>query len=257
MKRSLLFIITGTLLLWNSSSQAVGELGEGGGNNSNPHNLSSLSPGSKAVQASDTQTNPGKETQICIFCHTPHGATPQSTLWGRPDPIGMGSFPIRANLLIDDDPAIVDVTRYSDSYSASSDYPNGTSKLCLSCHDGVTAIGILAGDDSIDMTISDLSGRASQIDLTTSHPISFVYNSTVETYLGDSSYNVPSVGSGYLDGDSRVQCTSCHQPHQDTRAGGTNLPFWRYGNGVPATDYDPVCQACHVGTPSVTDEHNF
>lgn len=243
MKRYLLLFITSLTLLWSASCIAApGELGDNGGINTNPHNLSSLS-GNDAYKAV-AQAPPGKETQICIFCHTPHGARPQTTLWSRPDPTNMGSFPIRTGLFIDDDPDIVNVTRYSESYSASSDYPNGTSKLCLSCHDGVTAMGILANGNEIDMTLSTLSGRSSAIDLSFSHPISFVYNDTVVGYLetqSPGSYIFPGANSAYLetrDGKTWVQCTTCHQPHQDTMA--TNgLPFWR------AADYDTVCLACH------------
>jgi len=40
-----------------------------------PHNLSATSPGS--VKATT-------ETQVCVFCHTPHGATQGATpLWNR------------------------------------------------------------------------------------------------------------------------------------------------------------------------------
>lgn len=223
-------------LLWQSSSQAAGELGEGNGFNSNPHNLSSRSGNTKKA---DT------ETQICIFCHTPHGALANAPLWGRPDPTG--SFAIRAGLGISD-PAIVNTTLYS----TAADYPNGASKLCLSCHDGVTAIGILANGDEIVMS----GGNAIGIDLAISHPVSFIYNSDVEIHLGTASYNVPTVASGYIDSAERVQCTSCHQPHQDTRQGGSNYPFWRVGTGT-AGDYDTVCNACHVAAPPTYTEHAY
>lgn len=254
MKRYLFFIITGATLLWNTSSQAVGELGENGGNNTNPHNLSSLSSNNayKAVS----------ETQICIFCHVPHGATPQSTLWGRPDPTQMGSFPTLlsssvqdpSGILGIDDPGIVGTTEYSSSY----DYPNGASKLCLSCHDGVTAMGILGNGDEIQMTGGALSANF-DIDLAVSHPISFVYNSTVQTYLntlGKTDTYVLTTAA-YLDGDSRVQCTTCHQPHQDTRNVSYNLPFWRGAGINDITEYDAICAACHTTTYSGLADHNY
>lgn len=253
MKKQLIFILTGIILLWSSSAYAAGppgSLGEGDGVNSNPHNLSTLS--SNAVKADAVQTFPGKETEICVFCHTPHGATPQSTLWSRYSPDLMGSFPIRAGLSISD-VGIIATTGYN---AASSDYPNGASKLCLSCHDGVTAIGTLTNGDMIDMTIPDLSLRASKINLAASHPVSFVYNSTVQTYLG-ASYIWPT--TAYLDGGSRVQCTTCHQPHQDTMA-TLFLPFWR-GTGASAeVAYDDICNDCHTADPYNTGtfpDHNI
>lgn len=234
MKRFFFSIIICTTLLWNETSHAVGELGENNGFNNNPHNLSSRSGNTKKAVT---------ETQICIFCHIPHGAVANAPLWGRPDPTG--SFDIRAGLGISD-PGIVNTTLYS----TAADYPNGASKLCLSCHDGVTAMGILANGDELDMS----GGNALQIDLAISHPISFVYNSNVKTHLG-SSYLWPT--TAYLDNNSRVQCTICHQPHQDTKSGTYSLPFWRGAGTNDVTEYNAICTACHTATPSIVNEHNF
>jgi hypothetical protein len=261
-KRHLLFIITGLALLWSTSSHAVvGELGDSDGYNDNPHNLSSLNNLSGNKQKAVT------ETQICIFCHTPHGATPDSPLWGRPNPIGpVGGFPTFAiasiqdpgpppNLGIDD-ATIIGTT----GYVASGSYPNGASKLCLSCHDGVTAMGILANGKEIDMDMTGLGqGKALKvIDLSKSHPISFIYTQAVETYLNSVAatklynfiyYNAPPKTIP-LDKYSRIQCTICHEPHKSTKTGTYALPFWRMkGTGIDAAaDYDNTCQQCHDTT---------
>ena len=54
--------------------------------------------------------------------------------------------------------------------------------MCLSCHDGVTAIGLLSDSTTINMlggsTLNDFSSQA-VIDLSTSHPISFIYDAGV------------------------------------------------------------------------------
>ena len=232
----LFFIIICMTLLWGSTSLAIydGSLGADGGANPNPHNLSSASTSASGKNA-DT------ETQICIFCHTPHSARSVAPLWGRPD--SSQTFSIRAGLQISN-AAIVNTTLYS----VTADYPNGATKVCLSCHDGVTAMGILANGDEIAMS----GGNALGIDLTTSHPVSFVYNSAVQTFLG-AAYKWPT--SAYLSTDSGgktwVQCTICHQPHQDTKGfGGGIYPFWRVGSGSLA-DYDTVCLSCHTSTPSI------
>lgn len=256
MKQYLLFIIISAILLWNTPSKAAyeGRLGDDGGANPNPHNLSSLS--ANAVRALDTvsQSFPGRETQICVFCHTPHGAVANAPLWNRPDPDYMGSFLTRPGLDSGiSNATIITNTLYDDT---SGDYPNGASKLCLSCHDGVTAIGIVTNGDSIDMTFPNLASSPSKIELTTSHPISFVYNSDVKNFLG-AAYIWPT--TAYLDSSSRVQCTICHQPHQDTQGfGGGIYPFWRVGSGSLA-DYNTVCESCHT-TPvpaALPSEHNF
>lgn len=237
MKRFFFLILICATLLWNETSHAIGDLGENNGFNSNPHNLSSRSTNTKKADI---------ETQICVFCHTPHGAVANAPLWGRPDPTG--SFAIRAGLGISD-PGIVNTTLYS----ITAEYPNGASKLCLSCHDGVTAMGIVANGPEIAMS----GGNALEVDLAISHPISFVYNTDVIDHLG-TSYTLPTDPS-YLDSSFRVQCTSCHQPHKDTKGTGGTYPFWRRGNGGVA-DYDPVCQECHKApTPSIpgTKEHQY
>jgi hypothetical protein len=132
--------------------------------------------------------------------------------------------------------------------------------MCLSCHDGVTAIGLLSDSTTINMLggtkLEDFpSAAAAIIDLSTSHPISFVYDGFVLADLlgyiapgyGAGSYTLPSTAVTPLDGQSRMQCTTCHDPHDDTRASNT-LPFWRQDTGISATDYNVVCDACHTDT---------
>lgn len=244
---------------------AAGELSENGGANSNPHNLSanSLNTGKKATS----------ETQICVFCHIPHGATYESTLWGRLNP-ETTSFPIFGDAYVQDPNgqplaiANTDITAET-RYGESGYYPNGASRLCLSCHDGVTAIGILANGDFIDVngdsatTLSTFSsqyfGTGRALDLATSHPISFHYTSTVVDFLNNTApynygpdrrtqtFSLPA-DSNMLDRYNRVQCTTCHDPHKDTNDGGAyDLPFWRNYTGPSnrAADYDNTCIACH------------
>lgn len=259
MKLYLLFIIIGITLLWDSTSLAVydGTLGADNGVNTNPHNLSSQSGNSKKAASLGPFPPPANstidrvDTQICIFCHTPHSARSVAPLWGRPD--STATFGIRANLKISD-PAIVNTTLYS----TTADYPNGATKVCLSCHDGVTAMGIFANWDEITM----IGGNALRIDLTTSHPVSFVYDSVVRNYLESQSPGYQPWSNVYLDSADRVQCTTCHQPHQDTQGfGGGIYPFWRVGSGSLA-DYNTVCNSCHTSTPSIptlpgTKEHEY
>lgn len=259
MKRYLLFIITGLALLWSTTSRAVydGTLGSDNGINPNPHNLSSLNnlPGNKQMAVT--------ETQICIFCHTPHGARPDSPLWGRPDPQGtfftFDSAHVQdtaGKILGIDDPGIIGDTLYD---ANSGDYPNGASKLCLSCHDGVTALGVLVSHD-IEMDPAGTGFAVKAIDLTVSHPISFVYNATVQGYLNGlgkaDSYSLPP--AGYLDDAFRVQCTICHQPHKDTKAINT-LPFWRNEITPANTAYSTVCTKCHKTsyTSAQFPDHNY
>jgi hypothetical protein len=78
------------------------------------HNLSVTGPGT--VKASS-------ETEVCIFCHTPHNSKPAGPLWNREDP---GATYVLYN---------------SSTLQAVPGQPDGSSILCLSCHDGTIALG--------------------------------------------------------------------------------------------------------------------
>ena len=81
------------------------------------HNLSVSGPGT--IKATN-------ENEICIFCHTSHNSNPQSPLWNRSDP---GSY----YTLYDN--------AVSSSFQATAGQPDGSSAMCLSCHDGTIALG--------------------------------------------------------------------------------------------------------------------
>jgi cytochrome c553 len=235
-----------SLLLWSTSSLAVPQkLGDPIATNTNPHNLSSSS-------ASAINANGGETDEICIFCHTPHSASSRGALWNRPDittPLGGGSFPIYG-VVTPSDTILIDTIAAAD-YNQGGQYPNGATRLCLSCHDGVTAIGevIPTSGGVIAPSLGPMTTMV--IDLSTSHPISFVYNAAVETVLDDKPtpganfYKLPS--PGILDDQSRMQCTSCHDPHLDTNEPGYTLPMWRNYTGDENLDYEGTCGECHVG----------
>lgn len=247
----LTFALLGLALLWGGDALAVPLAGHPS-SNQNKHNLSSTADDAHPHAAA------GETTEICKFCHTPHGASPQSTLWNRPDPTGPGGgFPLYSGALVikGDDPLVPNAT--DNSQYGVGEYPNGASKLCLSCHDGYTSMGVLLDGSSIAMRSGqDLLSGAMQIDLAASHPISFVYDSAVfgdlEASAKTGEYADPSTLPAYvpLDGQERMQCTTCHDPHEDTNLDGLGYPFWRHDTG--ATPYDDVCNACHIVPASAT-----
>ena len=249
------FFIAGLILLIaHSMAYGVGLRDISGNPTGNLHDFSS------------TQGNPVSavtDTRVCVFCHTPHSASADSVLWNRGFPDTFGSFPLYGGnpggVAIRDDATIK-----SNSGYGGADYPNGASRMCLSCHDGATALNNVITGGFIAMTyfniddyIADGGNAGLNVDLSVSHPISFQYNgslpSDINTFhvgLGDGlgyqptsdPVNVP------LDPQGRMQCTTCHDPHDDTNADGLGLPFWRHES--TADPYNDVCNACHsTGAP--------
>jgi predicted CXXCH cytochrome family protein len=158
--------------------------------------------------------------ELCGFCHSPHNARGKSALWAKaPAP---ASYRIYASSTLDAKPG----------------QPTGTSKMCLSCHDGTIAMGTPAGSGSAGlqanpMPASSLSNLGT--DLSDDHPISFAYTSGLaaqDTQLLDPSLLPDAVA---LDKDRNVQCTTCHDPHED-----------RWGSFLTKSDRNgELCITCH------------
>ena len=219
------------------------------------HNLSVSGPtGPGAVRAS-------QETQICIFCHAPHNATPAHPLWNH-DPSAVQTYKTYwSNTL----------QAYTEAQSLA--WPvDGYSKLCLDCHDGTVAVGavssrndaiLMSGSSCIDASGklipggSDCTGYVGT-DLSGGHPISFVFDGTLVAKrnnpdLGLSHIKLPADPNVKLypthgcTGRCGVQCTSCHDPHTnrttDKQNGKPWPPFWQKAH------FDDVCLACHEDIP--------
>lgn len=209
------------LLFWfppNVNSQSIINTG---------HNLSAGGPG--------TVISTTSEQRVCIFCHTPHGSNPQAPLWNRSDP---GTTYIM----------------YDNSVSSTSDIPvdagrqpDGSSILCLSCHDGTIALGSVASSAS---DIFDGSGGTMpagrgllSTDLSDDHPISFIY-SPVAT--ADGQLHDPPLFPVTLDGSSKVQCSSCHDAHDNT-----NGKFL-----VASNEFSALCLDCHIDVDWASSSHS-
>jgi formate-dependent nitrite reductase cytochrome c552 subunit len=243
------------------------------------HNLSATPDGSAYAGGTvpSRTVKATTETQVCVFCHTPHGATLGVTpLWNRQlssaTYVPYTSSSLDANVL-----------------QGTLDQPGGSSKLCLSCHDGTLALGNVnvlnglgspttPGTETIEMTGTDTGGvmapgsgtttgytRNLGVDLTNDHPISVSYTSALAdrdgelrpvdanqqypagmgTIIGLRSLNLKPkaplepTGAG---GVGQVQCAACHDPHlRETNPAEGNQKFLRLNRfqaATPAPIYD-------------------
>ncbi len=233
------------------------------------HNLAT----GPVVTSSDTD-------RVCVFCHTPHGATADgggfiTPLWNR-------ELSTQTYTLYDD--TSIDSLKGS-SLNATLEQPGGSSKLCLSCHDGTIAIGKVNVFNRVPTTLAttgtEADGTMPAGDGTTSgftrdlgvslqndHPISFNYDSSLATVDGEL-HDPDSVS--YIDNrvpgaphplvpleNGQVQCTSCHDPHVVDDSDPTqSVKFIRQGLNrfqqlsEPSSDTlfesgnDTLCLACH------------
>jgi predicted CXXCH cytochrome family protein len=175
-----------------------------------PHNLSATGPG--ALKATGT-------TDICVFCHTPHNAAPSRALWNRDLP------PTTYRLY------------QSSTLEAQIKQPTGASRLCLSCHDGTTALGALrVKPDGAGTALGPLTGKASLgTDLSDDHPVSFVYDAALSSRQGQLVDPRALPSQIRLDETRQLQCTACHEPHSSS-----------YRRFLRMDDrYGALCTACH------------
>ena len=176
----------------------------------NKHNLSVSGPGPVKATAM---------TEICVFCHTPHNANPATPLWNQ-------ALSTTAN------------TPYtSTTMAATAGVPTGSSKLCMSCHDGTVALGSTVTKGQIPMqglTGGRLTG-ASNLgpNLGDDHPIAFV------PLTGGEIVNPPASSPVKLDASGRLQCVSCHDAHR-MDADPTTKKFPVANNASSA-----ICLVCH------------
>jgi predicted CXXCH cytochrome family protein len=178
-----------------------------------PHDLSVTGPG--RIHAVD-------EEQVCIFCHAPHKATGQAPLWNR-------HMPPQHYRIYE-----------SSTTDARIDQPFGPSKMCLSCHDGTLALGLVSSrppNDPIAMTYRTIPPGRSDLtrDLSDDHPICFRYDRALA--VRDRQLKNPELITKLLPlgKHSEVHCTTCHDPHSNRLGNFLREPQIR----------STICLSCH------------
>lgn len=188
------------------------------------------------------------ETEICVFCHTPHNAAAgQKFLWNRIATAGgfaLYTSSPTLNISVADKAAGI----------------SEVSKMCMTCHDGATAMNSMANPRSgipNDINLGDVWDPADPIvqewgknigerggyisgdtipntsNLTNDHPISFSYvnartNEGAGTTLKDINAADGPKANGLVfwgqNGDM-LECVTCHDPH-------VNYGSWDYRQPV-------------------------
>jgi predicted CXXCH cytochrome family protein len=173
--------------------------------------------------------------RICVACHAPHKSdtsVADAPLWSHAS-------------------STASYTLYSSpTLKATITQPGGSSKLCLSCHDGTVAVNSFGGVTGTTM-ISTANNLGTN--LKSSHPIGFSYDSALATANGsihDPSSKSVTIGSGaqtktgtigsVLLYGGQMECGSCHDVHNTFTVGGA-------GTGLVKVDQSgsKICLACH------------
>jgi len=192
------------------------------------HNLSISGTGT-------IKTTTAAETQTCVFCHVPHAASTAGPLWNRRTP---------ANTYI---------PYSSTTTNAVVGQPDGTSLLCLSCHDGTIALGELTSRGATNVVmaggVTTMPAGVSNIgiDLSSDHPVSFVYNAALVTAnAGELANPTTLTGKVKLHGPTqKLQCSSCHDAHDNS-----NGKFLVVANTASA-----LCITCHTKSGFAASDH--
>lgn len=142
--------------------------------------------------------------EICLPCHTPHNASATyKPLWNHA--VTTATYTIYSNGTI----------------QATIGQPDGSSKLCLSCHDGTVALENFGGTTTGTHFLTSADPEYLGNDLSNDHPVSFTYNTALSTSDGElydpAVKEVGAAGSGtiqnrWLESD-KMQCSSCHDVH--------------------------------------------
>jgi predicted CXXCH cytochrome family protein len=206
--------------------------------------------------------NASNNSQICIYCHAPHGAIQSIPLWNRTNP----------------DPTTFIL--YSGVNMASTSFKTGftadsTSLFCMSCHDGGTNMNAVHNEGSLvrnvglnqagtaglpfyDGVIGGTLGHSGNFgsDLSTTHPINFpvaaadtqsdLWVAGATTTMGGGATTLVTTfplfktaadaGMPAARGTDRsLECGSCHAVHDSL-----NSPFLRF-----TMEGSKLCLGCH------------
>lgn len=222
--------------------------------------------------------------RICIYCHHPHHAMTAaetgvgySPLWNRTVP-ATAFTPYDNGMMMNDDAGYAEASAPGNSSSARN-WMNGTpliggvSMLCMSCHDGNTAMNAYSGlrngaaldipgsnsfQDTAGITTAIAGGAnlaggngagGGEVDMSNHHPIGMVWADVVaadaeiatsDTEFLDASGVSIGVNIAGLLYDGKMECVTCHDVHNTQNEVGAERFLWVSNNN------SAFCLTCHL-----------
>lgn len=207
------------------------------------HNLSTSGTG---TYKSDVT---GGTTEICVFCHTPHGGNTDAPLWNRSN---------SANSITPYTSDVMSALSYTGDSSLGTGQLHVKTRICLSCHDGTIAMGKLVNlPYGLTEDIPILNAPGGQmptgaagyigVDLSDDHPVAIVQDNIKDRELRMPPTAGVNVKLYYIDANTKaaarnpaqngdyVECTSCHDAHDNY-----------YGNFLSDSNAgSQICTSCH------------
>lgn len=211
---------------------------------------------------------PDKNGRVCVFCHTPHNASTDIDsypLWNH-NFTGVAAWQ-----------SYQWATQANFDGSPIADPLTGPSRLCMSCHDGATAIDQHGSNGSQVGTGGPLSGARAVGDggnLTNDHPIGFDYTAAVAARNSGGVEEIMPIDTPFAtaitvsldqgvynaitrDGAKKIKdvlylgrvmtCASCHEVHnkenaiQDQDSEGVTPNYLLYAKVADSL----ICLSCH------------
>lgn len=217
--KKLIVAMAASAVVMGGASLALAN-GSGAGIVGSPHDFTdNANIGKSAVIVDEVSaTGWNYRAEVCRVCHAPHdkGRTNYTNglLWNH--------LASSAAYTMYDSPTLDGVQDVG---------PGGSSKLCLSCHDGSVALDTFdshAGATPTGSSMITVYGNTSlpvATNLNGTHPISITYNNVADTGLNDPAVATMADGvtvQKYLP-NGKVECSSCHDVHDKKAVAGTHL----------------------------------
>lgn len=184
----------------------------------------------------------GGAGEICVACHTPHGAVASTNgpLWNRSQ--ASQAYTVYTNATFEMGPATITAPQ---------------SLACLSCHNGVASTLVNApGPGTTSPSSYDIAAGAIAnwdatpnpfanigTDLSNDHPIGFTYNASADLQNnGFPALAGTQIGAtGMYVYAGKMECATCHDVHNQANPTRDPVYFLRMANTGSA-----LCGACHT-----------